>query len=180
MDIVPQAPRDLVVSINALLPTGGTWINTGTCVFESPDESQRLMPEEIREILSNRGFELIGEDFSRIPYLQSPASAHGRVERIWSFAAKKVRETHPPKAWMPAPAWLKDPTLPMPISPWMQHMRQQWSIWAELSAMADGQRSIAEIAQIFGRKYGLSDADALGSTVGFFAQLHEESMKFTP
>jgi hypothetical protein len=180
MDIVPQAPHDLIASINCLLPQGGVWINTGTCVFESPDEAKRLMPEEIREMLATLGFEMMHEDFTVVPYLQSPASSHGRIERIWSFSAKKVQDVKAPAAWVPAPAWLKDPTLTMPISSWMQHMRQQWSIWAELASMADGQRSIAEIARIFGSKYGLSDADALGSTVGFFAQLHEESTRFMP
>jgi len=177
IDIVPRDPRLLARSINRLLANGGVWINSGTHVFESGDELTRFLPEELREIFAAEGFAIEQESFDEIVYLKSPASCHGRLERIWTFRARKVRTVDRPTPHVNVPDWLMDLNKPVPELEYFRGMQRQWGLWAELSGQVDGKTSIAEAALNFGKKYGLPDADALGSAVGFFGQLYEESRR---
>ena len=114
LDIVPQSLTDWVRTVNRLLAKGGTWINTGPLAFRHRNEAWCYGEEEVLELVGANGFVIGASGRKEVPYLQSPASGRGRIERAVTFSATKVADAAAPERLERHPPWLVDTTRAVP------------------------------------------------------------------
>jgi hypothetical protein len=156
VDILPQDLCDFIPQVNRLLPKDGVWVNTGSLAFFDDNPCRCYSEAEVITIVENGGFEILAVDHRPVPYLQSPHSAHGRVERIVSFAAKKRIDVEPVSPISFLPDWILDPTKPVPSSTETILTSSSHLLTAQVLAAVDGKRSIKAISKLVAREYDLS------------------------
>ena len=146
VDVIGEPLVTLGSRINAWLRPGGRWINTGSLAFNLPDAVDQLGVEEAVAAVATAGFDVDPPREARLPYMQSPASRHARLETVVTWCATKVRDSDvpPPRA---LPAWLRDPRLPVPRSAALEFQQVTSRIHAFLLALVNGERSIADMAR---------------------------------
>ena len=180
LDIVSIDLRDFVPHINRLLADDGLWINTGTLAFFSADPCRRYGEAEVREIVSENGFEIVAIDHRTIPYLQSPNASHGRYERIVSFAARKRRDTKPAVSKSRLPEWLINRTESIPLSTDLATASSEHLLIAQVLAAIDGRRSVVAIAALVSKQYGLELEECIHAVSRILADAHCDSGEVDP
>ncbi len=175
IDIVPPEFGRLARTINRLLKPGGTWLNTGSVAFNHADQMLNYSVDEMLAIVPTAGFSQPASKQRRIPYMQSPASSHGRIELVTSFVTTKTSAVSQEPAYQYLPDWLTEPGLPIPRLKTFDAFATMHTILLEAVALVDGKRSLADIAKAFGAKHGLSPADAEQSLRGFFIRHYEDT-----
>ena len=155
IDILSQDLDDFVPQLNRLLPQGGVWVNTGSLAFFNDDPCRCYSEAEVVEIVEKNGFEILTIDHRTVPYLQSPHSAHGRVERIVSFSARKISEVEAGRTAGILPEWILDTTRVVPASTETLLASSSYLLTAQVLAAIDGKRSIEAIGKLVSREYDL-------------------------
>jgi uncharacterized protein YbaR (Trm112 family) len=177
IDIIPQSFSECARAVNQVLKTGGTWLNTGSLAFFHRNEAWCYSQEEVLKLLEAGGFEVLASERSTIPYLQSPASAHGRIERAFSFSARKVADSAPPQRNQYLPKWLVESGEPIPDLDEFVVAAANHLLKAQILAAIDGRRSTDEIALLVAKRYGLQISEARGAIQRILADLCEASSK---
>ncbi len=155
IDIIPQDLRSFIPQVNQCLKDGGTWINTGSLAFFHNDETWRYSEEEVVELLEQNGFLVVAAERKSVPYLQSPHSAHGRREEVFSFAARKLEDTVAPSPREYLPDWILDTSLAVPASTETAVSSSHHLLKAQVLATIDGKSTIRQISRSLARQYGL-------------------------
>jgi hypothetical protein len=107
--------------------------------------------------------------------MQSPVSRHGRVETVALFAADK-RQRAPRDAEGPgAPAWLLDPSLPVPRTESFTLAADATRIQAVVLALIDGRRSMQEVSRILVEQRLLPEPQASSAVRGLLERMHRSS-----
>jgi hypothetical protein len=163
IDIVPQDLADCIRTVNRLLKDGGIWLNTGSLAFFHRNESLCYSEDEALELLKQNGFEVLRAQRDAIPYLQSPSSAHGRVERAFSFCARKVSQAGVPRPTANVPRWIREPGRPVPDLDEFVVASAAYLLKAQALAAIDGRRTLEEIAALVAKRYGLQKSEARGA-----------------
>jgi SAM-dependent methyltransferase/uncharacterized protein YbaR (Trm112 family) len=172
VDIVDVEFPAIAAHVNRLLRPGGRWVNFGSLAFPSRRPAARWSVEDVLALVADAGFSVAAHGDRRLPYLQSPASRHGRVETVAWFAADKARRA-PREATPPgSPAWLEDTTLPVPRTPALDLHGNATRIQAVLLALVDGRRSIEEIAAVVAAQGLLAHDDARVAIRALLDRLH--------
>lgn len=176
IDILPYDMTLIVQSVNRLLKKGGVWINFGSHAFNHSSQALNYSLEESLELIQAHGFLLADMHKDRIPYMQSPASLHSRLETVVSFAATKQKDTDTPQVPAYLPEWLRDLSQSVPNLQAFQAARVVHGIYTDVLSLLDQKRSIQDIAKIFGEQHRLEPKEAEVSLQGFFTKLWEESL----
>jgi uncharacterized protein YbaR (Trm112 family) len=163
IDILPQDLADCVRTVNRLLREGGIWANTGSLAFGHRNEAWCYSEEETLELLCANGFEVLAAERATIPYLQSPASAHGRVERAFSFSARKLSTVGAPRPVAYVPHWIREPDRPVPDLDEFVVASAAHLLKAQTLAAIDGRRTLDEISALVAKRYGLQRSEARGA-----------------
>ena len=173
VDIVELDFEAIAAHVNRLLVPGGRWVNFGSLAFPWRRPALQHDRDEVLAILAESGFEVAGVEEATLPYMQSPASRHGRLETVLAFAADKQRRAPREATPPPPPSWLSDTRQPVPRSAPLALAADAARIQAVLLALIDGQRSIADLARIVVEQQ-LLPADAAASAVrGLLQRMHE-------
>jgi hypothetical protein len=175
IDILPVALRRLAERIAVLLPPGGRWINFGSLAFAAADPAEHLTAAEVAALIADCGFTLAAERNDRLPYMQSPASRHGRVEETYSFVARRGsgQVEAMPAAFLPD--WAQDVRLPVPHSAFLTDQALKQQVYGFVAALVDGQRSTADIAAHLVEKRLMAIDEALPAVRNFLLQLHDQA-----
>jgi len=176
LDIVPQSLADWVRTVNRLLAKGGTWINTGPLAFRHRNEAWCYGEEEVLELVGANGFVLAACERKKVPYLQSPASGRGRIERAVTFSATKVADAAAPERLEHHAPWLVDTTRAVPDLDELVVASTQRLLQAQILAAIDGKRSIVEIAQFVAKRYGLQKSEAEGAVRRLLRELYDATL----
>lgn len=163
IDQVPHDIADLVPVVRGMLVDGGRWINHGPLIY-NPVHTQlpaRYCSDELLDLVTSAGFAVEAQRHDRLAYMQSPACTRGRAEMVFSFAARRVARPQP-QPGPQAPAWDQDDHLPVPAWDGLQRYAAPHPLFAAVARLVDGQRSIADIAALMIRDYGLPPAAASG------------------
>jgi hypothetical protein len=179
VDIVAQDLVDCVRSVNRLLAPGGVWLNTGSLAFFHRNAAWCYSEEEAVELLTANGFEVLAAERLSMPYLQSPASAHGRVERVWSFAARKVVNAALPKPTAYLPVWARDPDRAVPDFDEFVVASAHHLLLAQALAAVDGRRTIDEIAMLVAKRYGLQRSEVRAAVERVLLEIFEAAQHDT-
>ncbi|MFO1455632.1 MAG: class I SAM-dependent methyltransferase [Steroidobacteraceae bacterium] len=177
VDIVAHPFAQVAAQVASLLRAGGTWVNFGSLSFNQRDPAACHGPREVVELLESSGFEVVRTLDRELPYLQSPASRHARLETVFGFAAR-LREAAPaPAALDNLPAWLGDPTQPVPLLPHFQAQALANRIVAFTLALIDGRRSLGQIAAYLVEQKLLLPGEAETAVRSFLVALYEEGQR---
>lgn len=177
VDILPEDFPVLAARINEILKPGGRWIVFGSLAFAPPGQAGRYSPEECLAILRETGFGETAVEERGIPYMCSPASRHGRRERVLCVAATKTREVPAPPPARSIPDWLRNGTQPVPALRDFQLQAATTRIHAFLMSLIDGRRSIRDIAKLLEEQRLMTRAEAEPAVRNFLLRMYDDSRR---
>ena len=116
IDIIAEDLPVLAARINGLLKSSGRWVNFGSLAFASPQRARHYSPEETKAIVAESGFSDPYVAEATIPYMCSPASRHGRREKVFTFSAYRERNIDRPSRHRALPDWIVTGKEPVPLT----------------------------------------------------------------
>lgn len=181
--LVDVLPEDLALQAarwNRLLAAGGRWVWFGSAAFRTPSPAQNYSLEEALEIIAQNGFAEPSVAEREIPYMDSPASRHGRRESVVTVVAEKVSDTQRPPRHKALPDWLVVGAEPVPALENFRVQAVSTRVHAFIMSMIDGRRSIADMAKLMEEKRLMTRAEAENAIRGFFIRMYEDSQRPPP
>jgi hypothetical protein len=179
IDIVPEKLADFARRVNTLLAPGGRWLNSGSLAFAQAERALRHGPEEALELVRHSGFAEPHARESVVPYMQSPASRHARLERVLSWSAVKVAEVDPPPPFSSLPEWLIRTDLPVPLLEDFRTQSLATRVQAFLMALVDGRRSVRDIAGAIVAQRLMREDEAEPAIRNFLARMYADTRRRT-
>lgn len=160
VDILPTPLETFLPVLNRLLPIGGRWLNTGSLAFAHADASANYAPDEVPALIEAAGFRILSFKRSTQRYLQSPFSAHGRVEQVYTWHARKVADRLPCATVSSTPDWIESADVPIPLEPQYGYASAQHLLNAQVLGAIDGKRSLNTLARLLAQKHQLDEPTA--------------------
>ncbi len=177
IDIITEDLPVFASRVNRLLKDEGRWVNFGSLAFSSPQEARRYSPEEVKAIVAECGFSDPYVSQASIPYMCSPASRHGRRERVFTFSAYKERKADKPKRHASLPDWLVKGDDPVPATPSFRQQAMSTQIYAFVMSLIDGKRSIKDMAVVLEKQRLMTRAEAEPAIRTFLTRMYDDSQK---
>jgi len=177
IDVVGEEFQSFAARVNRLLRPGGRWINFGSLAFEGPVRASRLSETEVRESVIDCGFSMVHVVDADIPYMTSPASRHGRIETVFTFAAVKESEAPAPARHKALPDWIVLGDKPVPLLPAFQTQALSTRIYAFVMSMIDGKRTIDEMASIMEQQRLMPRKEAIPAIRNFLTRMYDDSRR---
>ena len=175
IDIIPEDLTVFAARINRLLKDNGRWVNFGSLAFAGPTRARRYSPEETKAIVAECGFSDPYVSQATIPYMCSPASRHGRQERVFSFCAYKERDTGSVPRHKALPDWLVTGKEPVPLTQSFRTQAMTTQVYAFIMSLIDGKRSIEDMAKILEQQKLMSRQEAVPAIRTFLTRMHDDS-----
>ena len=177
IDIISEDLSVLAARINTLLKPDGRWINFGSLAFAAPERSRCYSPEEVKAIVAENGFSDPYVAEATIPYMCSPASRHGRREKVFSFSTYKERAADKPARHRALPDWIVTGKEPVPLTPSFRTQAMTTQIYAFMMSLIDGKRSIDDMAVILEKQKLMTKSEAVPALRTFFTRMHDDAQK---
>ena len=177
IDIVTEDLPILAARINALLKPNGRWINFGSLTFSHPDRARRYSPEETKGIVAENGFSDPYVSDATIPYMCSPASRHGRRERVFTFSAYKERDAEQPARHRALPDWIVTGKEPVPLSPSFRSQAMTTQIYSFIMSLIDGKRTLQDMAIVLEKQKLMTREEAEPAIRSFLTKMFDDSQK---
>jgi len=163
--------------INRLLKDNGRWVNFGSLAFADPSRARRYSPEETKAIVAESGFSDPYVSQATIPYMCSPASRHGRQERVFSFCAYKERDTGSLPRHKALPDWLVTGKEPVPLTQSFRTQAMTTQIYSFIMSLIDGRRSIEDMAKILEQQKLMTREEAIPAIRSFLMRMHDDAQR---
>ena len=177
IDIITEDLPVLAARINGLLKPNGRWINFGSLAFAHPDRARRYSPEETKAIVAENGFSDPYVSDAMIPYMCSPASRHGRQEKVFSFSAYKERDVEQPSRHRALPDWIVTGKEPVPLSSSFRSQAMTTQIYSFIMSLIDGKRSLTDMAVILEKQKLMTREEAEPAIRSFLTKMYDDSQK---
>jgi SAM-dependent methyltransferase len=174
-DILPEDFARQAARINELLSDDGQWVNFGSIAFDHADPARRYGREEILQIIQDQGFAHPRVDETRIPYMCSPASRHGRNELVVTIAAKKTASVSGVPRYEALPDWLVRGDTPVPLTEGLRMQVMSTRIHAFVMSMIDGRRSLRDMAELMEAQKLMTRDEAVATIRAFLIRMFEDS-----
>jgi len=162
--------RETAAAVNRVLRPGGLWVNLGPLRFKE-SLAQNYTIEEIWDLVASSAFDLGKRGREDVPYFDSPVSGSRRIETVFWFGARKTGEAPPVVSTDDTPAWIADPSLPIPLTPQLVAFGQKSVFAGSVLSLIDGARSLSQVAAEMGRLWGFDSARIMDQLRAFFATL---------
>ncbi len=175
IDVIDIELAEFVRTIASLLKPDGMWLNHGSLAFGGADPKYRFAADEVVALAEANGFAVTDQQDVTLPYLQSPASRHGRMELTYTLVARRNRESVERVPHDRLPEWLIDDKLAIPVSDNFQSQITTVRIHAFIMSLIDGQRSIADMAKVLEAQNLMPQNQAKQAIRGFLTTMHEEA-----
>ena len=175
IDVVDCPLVELLPHINRLLVDGGRWINHGSLAFGTQTPAENLTLPEVEALLPEAGFAPLVAEATTMPYMDSPASRHGRVENVLTWHADKVAHTRPAARHQHLPDWIVTGKVPVPLSPSFQTQATTTRVHAFIMSLIDGKRTADEMAKELEARRLMPLKEAQVAIRGFLTTMHAES-----
>ncbi len=175
IDIINEDLPVLAARINNLLKDNGRWVNFGSLAFANPERARRYSPEETKAIVAESGFSDPYVSQATIPYMNSPASRHGRQERVFSFSAFKERSVDKPGRYTSLPDWIVTGKEPVPLSPSFRQQAMTTQIYSFIMSLIDGKRSIKDMALVLEKQKLMTSEEAEPAIRSFMTRMYDDS-----
>lgn len=175
VDVAGEPVSRVARRINTLLSPGGCWIHHGSLAFADAAPADALSLEELLQQLPASGFAPAIARESRMPYLCSPASRHGRQETVITFAARKERDVAAVAPGRALPEWLVGSDQAVPLLPQFRAQSLSTRVYAFLLAMIDGERTIRDMARLMEQQKLMTAEDAEPAIRRFLARALDQA-----
>ena len=177
IDIIPEDLPVFAARINRLLGEQGRWVNFGSLAFASPAQANRYSPEEVKAIVAENGFSDPYVSQATIPYMCSPASRHGRQERVFTFSTYKERDASKPDRHVALPDWIVKGDSPVPATPSFRQQAMTTQIYSFMMSLIDGKRSIKDMAIVLEKQRLMTREEAEPAIRTFLTRMYDDSRK---
>ena len=177
IDIISEDLPELAARINSLLKDDGRWVNFGSLAFASPERARCYSPEETKAIVAENGFSDPYVSQATIPYMSSPASRHGRQERVFSFSAYKERGVEKPERHTALPDWIVTGRDPVPLTPSFRQQAMTTQIYSFIMSLIDGKRSIRDMAVVLEKQKLMTKKEAEPAIRSFMTKMYDDSKR---
>jgi ubiquinone/menaquinone biosynthesis C-methylase UbiE/uncharacterized protein YbaR (Trm112 family) len=177
IDIITEDLPVFASRINRLLKDNGRWVNFGSLAFADPARVRSYSPEEAKAIVAESGFSDPYVSEATIPYMCSPASRHGRQERVFSFCAYKERDVDDLPRHKALPDWLVTGKEPVPMTQSFRTQAMTTQIYSFIMSLIDGKRSIEDMAKILEQQKLMSRQEAVPAIRTFLTRMHDDSQR---
>ncbi len=177
IDIITEDLPVLAARINNLLKDNGRWVNFGSLAFASNARSRCYSPEETKAIVAESGFSDPYVSQQKIPYMCSPASRHGRKEKVFTFSAYKERAVDKPARYKALPDWIVTGKEPVPLLQSFRTQAMTTQIYSFIMSLIDGRRSIREMAAVLEKQKLMSKEEAEPAIRSFLTKMYDDSQK---
>ncbi|MDJ0750806.1 MAG: hypothetical protein QNJ11_15070 [Woeseiaceae bacterium] len=175
IDVITEDLPVFAARINRLLGKEGRWINFGSLSFHSSRRSRCYSPEEVKAIVAENGFSDPYVSQATIPYMDSPASRHGRRERVFSFSAYKERNAKKPERHKALPDWLVTGKEPVPATQSFRQQAMTTQIYSFIMSLIDGRRSIKDMAVVLEKQKLMTREEAEPAIRSFLTKMYDDS-----
>jgi len=177
IDIISEDLAPFAARINRLLKPEGRWINFGSLSFSAPQMARHYSPEETKAIVVEAGFSDPYVSQATIPYMCSPASRHGRREKVFTFSAYKERTAERPERHKALPDWLVTGKEPVPLLASFRTQAMTTQIYAFIMSLIDGKRSIREMAAVLEKQRLMTREEAEPAIRAFLTRMYDDAQK---
>ena len=177
VDILPGRFEELCARINGLLGEHGRWINFGSVSFANPDPALCYSLEEAVEIVAAQGFSAPAVSEGNIPYMCSPASRHGRREKVVAWSAVKTAKAKKQRRHEALPDWLVRGKDPVPATQSFRMQAMSTRIHAFIMSLIDGRRSIQDMAGVLAEQKLMTREEAEPAVRAFLIKMYEDSRR---
>ena len=177
IDIISEDLPVFAARINRLLKEEGRWVNFGSLAFASTKQSRRYSPEEVKAIVAESGFSDPYVSQATIPYMCSPASRHGRQERVFTFSTYKERDANKPERHVALPDWIVKGDTPVPATPSFRQQAMTTQIYSFIMSLIDGKRSIRDMAAVLEKQRLMTKEEAEPAIRTFLTRMYDDSQK---
>jgi len=177
IDIITEDLPVLAARINGLLKPNGRWVNFGSLAFAHPERARRYSPEETKAIVSENGFSDPYVSEATIPYMCSPASRHGRQERVFSFSAYKERDAEKPERHRALPDWIVTGAEPVPLTPSFRSQAMTTQIYSFIMSLIDGKRTLKDMAVVLEKQKLMTKEEAEPAIRSFLTKMYDDSQR---
>lgn len=177
IDIVSEDFPVFAGRVNRLLKPGGRWLNFGSLAFDHPQRARRYSREEVIDIVGNTGFDVTGVSEADIPYMNSPASRHGRLETVFTFCATKSGDVQRAPRYKALPDWIVTGKEAVPLLPSFRTQAMSTQIYTFIMSLIDGQRSIEDMARVLEQQQLMSRKEAVPAIRQFLTRMYDDSQR---
>ncbi|MCH8100914.1 MAG: methyltransferase domain-containing protein [Proteobacteria bacterium] len=177
IDIIAENFPVLAARVNALLKKDGRWVNFGSLAFSTTNRQGRYSPEEVQAIVAENGFSNPYVSQATIPYMCSPASRHGRQEKVFSYSAYKERDVQKPGRHKALPDWLVTGEDPVPLSPSFRTQAMTTQVYSFIMSLIDGKRTITDMAVVLENQKLMTKDEAEPAIRSFLTKMYDDSQK---
>ncbi len=177
IDVITEDLPIFAARINRLLKKEGRWVNFGSLSFASPRHAQRYSPEDVKAVVAEAGFSDPYVSQATIPYMCSPASRHGRRERVFTFSAYKERNAKKPERYKALPDWLVTGKDPVPATASFRQQAMTTQIYSFIMSLIDGRRSIKDMAAVLESQKLMTKDEAEPAIRSFLTKMYDDSQK---
>jgi len=177
IDIISEDLPILAARINNLLQDNGRWINFGSLAFTGPERALRYSPEEAKAIVAESGFSDPYVSQATIPYMSSPASRHGRQERVFTFSSYKERGVKKPARHAALPDWIVTGKVPVPLTNSFRQQAMTTQIYSFIMSLIDGKRSIKDMAIVLEKQKLMTRDEAEPAIRSFMTRMYDDSRR---
>lgn len=177
IDIVSEDFAVFAQRINLLLKPAGRWLNFGSLAFDHPERRRRYSTEEAVMLVEQSGFAAPEVIQAEIPYMCSPASRHGRLETVLTFAARKEQDLKAPKRHKALPDWLVTGKEPVPLLPSFRTQALSTQIYSFIMSLIDGRRTIDDMAKLLEQQKLMSKQEAIPAIRQFLTRMYDDSQR---
>jgi len=177
IDIVTEDLSVFAARINRLLKKEGRWVNFGSLAFSSSRKASCYSPEEVKAIVGESGFSDPYVSQATIPYMSSPASRHGRQERVFTFSAYKERNASKPERHKALPDWIVTGKEPVPATASFRQQAMTTQIYSFIMSLIDGKRTIKDMAAVLEKQKLMTKEEAEPAIRSFLTKMYDDSQK---
>ena len=177
IDIITEDLPTFAARINGLLKKDGRWVNFGSLAFSAQERARRYSPEETKAIVAESGF---GDPYvsqATIPYMCSPASRHGRQEKVFTFSTWKERDADKPPRHRALPDWIVTGKEPVPQLQSFRTQAMTTQIYSFMMSLIDGKRSIEDMSVILQQQKLMSREEAIPAIRTFLIRMFDDAQK---
>jgi uncharacterized protein YbaR (Trm112 family) len=177
IDVLPEDFPVQAARWNRLLSAGGRWVWFGSAAFRGATPAESYSLEEALTMIREAGFDEPTVAETEIPYMDCPASRHGRRERVVTVVATKTADAPQPERHKALPDWLVTGSEPVPALESFRVQALSTRIHAFIMSMIDGRRSIADMATLMEEKRLMTREEGEAAIRGFLIRMYEESRR---
>lgn len=177
IDIISEDLPEFAKRVNALLKPDGRWINFGSLAFASPARARCYSPEETKAIVAECGFSDPYVADATIPYMCSPASRHGRQEKVFTFSTWKERDADKAARHKALPDWIVTGKEPVPLTQSFKTQAMTTQIYSFMMSLIDGKRTINDMAVVLEKQRLMSKEEAIPAVRTFLIKMFDDAQK---